>query len=137
MSLGPSAVERLWHEPFFVYLTQSSSSHHIVFSYALADEEGSSLLPSPLIRQLNEQFSGIETAFVEAEPAGTQLSEQLTHLSHPRQAIDLLSRQLQRWKAGETIAPIWWDVIIGLRNNPTGMLILRRHYKVLRTTMKR
>ncbi|MBM7839137.1 ATP-dependent helicase/nuclease subunit B [Alkalihalobacillus xiaoxiensis] len=108
--LGPSATARLWYESFYLYMAQASASHLLIFTYALADEDGASLLPSALIRQVKEMLDPVETDLIEAEASGLDVDQQLPYIAHPQQTLMDLARQLQKWKQGDKIEEIWWSV---------------------------
>jgi len=110
VTLGPSATNRLWHEPFYIYMAEASPKSQLLFTYALADEEGSSLLPSSLIRQVKERFPDVKHELVEHEANGVEFETQLQHIAHPTQVIEDLARQFQKYKHGEEISIAWYDV---------------------------
>ncbi|MFB4212334.1 helicase-exonuclease AddAB subunit AddB [Shouchella sp. JSM 1781072] len=110
LSLGHTATDKLWHEAFYAYMSQTSASEALIVSYALADEEGASLLPSPLIRHIHDSLNDVETVFVQNEPEAERHNQAIEYISHPKQAMSQLIRQLQKWKQGEEIDSIWWDV---------------------------
>ncbi|SDI27006.1 helicase-exonuclease AddAB subunit AddB [Natribacillus halophilus] len=110
ISIGPSANERLWDEPFYLYMAEASPSDLLIYTYALADEDGKTLLPSPVIGRLQEQFPDIEISLMQAEALSETEKKQLSFINHPEQAMEELAMQLQQWQSGEDIPTVWWDV---------------------------
>ncbi|RQW22893.1 helicase-exonuclease AddAB subunit AddB [Bacillus sp. C1-1] len=110
VSFGYSSFDRMWHEHFYAYMAQVNASEKLVVSYALADEEGTALLPSPLIRHIKDTLDFVPLTFVQNEADADSENHSIESVSHPKQAFMELIRQLQKWKQGETIDSIWWDV---------------------------
>ncbi|QQK79982.1 helicase-exonuclease AddAB subunit AddB [Salicibibacter cibi] len=110
LSVGPSANDRLWNEPFYLYMAEASPADLLIYTYALADEDGKTLLPSPLIGRLREQYPNIQQTFIEADAGSAQEDMQWTFINHPEQAIEELAMQLQKWRNGEEIPDVWGHV---------------------------
>ncbi|WP_186370730.1 helicase-exonuclease AddAB subunit AddB [Shouchella miscanthi] len=110
VSFGYSSFDRIWHEHFYAYIAQTNAEEKLVVSYALADEEGAALLPSPLIRYIKDTLDSVPFTFVQNEADAVNENHSIEYVSHPKQAFMELIRQLQKWKQGETIDSIWWDV---------------------------
>ncbi|QDI90032.1 helicase-exonuclease AddAB subunit AddB [Salicibibacter halophilus] len=118
ISVGPSANERLWNEPFYLYMAEASPADLLIYSYALADEDGKTLLPSPLIGRLREQNPTMPKTFIEADAGSAEENMQWTFINHPEQSIEELAMQLQKWRNGEDIPDIWWHVYNWLAAKP-------------------
>jgi len=101
LSSGPR--RRLLDEEFLIYLSLTRAREMLWISYALADAEGKALLPSLLVSRLQELFPAL------AEQRQTDDSL-LPFISHPRQTLSYLFVQLGRWKRGESLHPLWWEV---------------------------
>ncbi|MBB6449124.1 ATP-dependent helicase/nuclease subunit B [Geomicrobium halophilum] len=110
ISVGPSANERLWNEPFYLYMAEASPANRLIFTYALADEDGKTLLPSPIIERLLTRFPDIQKYLFQSDATSVASSEQSSFVSHPEQAIEELALQFKNWQGGEKIPLIWWEV---------------------------
>ncbi|MCG1020042.1 helicase-exonuclease AddAB subunit AddB [Sutcliffiella horikoshii] len=110
MELAPTSMERLLGEHFLVYSSFLSPSHHLYISYALADEEGKTLLPSSYIKRIKEMFPDMEEKLLFNEPAELSQEEQLMFVHTPSTTLSNLAVQLQAWMKKYPMEPIWWDV---------------------------
>lgn len=111
LSMAPSAKRRLLDERFMVYNALTTPSRHLWISWTMADEEGKSLLPSELIRQLQRLFPELPVNAASAEPAiGMPQEEQKSFLIHPRRTLSYLGGALRQSKqAGAELPGFWWD----------------------------
>jgi ATP-dependent helicase/nuclease subunit B len=110
MELAPTSMERLLGEHFLVYSSFLSPSHHLYISYALADEEGKTLLPSSYIKRIKEMFPEMKEKLLFNEPAELSQEEQLMFVHSPSTTLSNLAVQLQAWMKKYPMEPIWWDV---------------------------
>ncbi|MDQ6421125.1 helicase-exonuclease AddAB subunit AddB [Paenibacillus sp. LHD-117] len=112
LSMAPSVKRRLLDERFMVYNALTTPSRHLWISWTLADEEGKSLLPSELIRQVKGLFPGLSTLETAAEPAMAMPDgEQKTFVAHPRRTLSYLIGAIrQTQQEGADIPAFWWDV---------------------------
>ncbi|MGD7052703.1 helicase-exonuclease AddAB subunit AddB [Sutcliffiella horikoshii] len=110
MELAPTSLERLLDEHFLVYTSFLSPSHHLYISYALADEEGKTLLPSSYIKRIKEMFPSLEEKLLLNEPAELTSEDQLRYIHTPSTTLSNLAVQLQAWIKKYPVEPIWWDV---------------------------
>lgn len=111
LELAPGARRQLLDESFMLYHALTSASHRLWISYPLADEEGKSLLPSEIIRQLKKLFPSVIEQQVDGEPrASAAAEEQLEHVAHPQPTFSHLAAKLREWRKGDPIAGFWWDV---------------------------
>ena len=106
--LGPGERRRLLDEQFYIYQALTTASEQLWVSYPLADEEGKSLFPSPLIKRLKELFPDLEETLLVHEPDEDQ--DPLDYVTNRDKTLTYLNGQLRRWKLGYPIDPIWWDV---------------------------
>jgi len=117
--LAPSSRRKLLDERFVIYNTLCKPSEKLWISYPLADEEGKSIVPSEIIRQLKIQFPQLSVKMMLAEPNLTlSEDEQLSYLAHPNKAMSNLIVMLRHWYTGETIPQFWWDVYNFLAQRP-------------------
>ncbi|HAP32290.1 MAG TPA: helicase-exonuclease AddAB subunit AddB, partial [Firmicutes bacterium] len=107
--LSPGPWRRLLDEEFLIYLSLTRASDMLWVSYALADTEGKALLPSILINRLQELFPALVVRRQTAEPQEPEDSL-LPFIFHPRQTLSILIVQLGRWKRGEPLHSLWWEV---------------------------
>ncbi|TVX94307.1 helicase-exonuclease AddAB subunit AddB [Paenibacillus agilis] len=126
MQLAPGVRRQLLDERFLIYNALTAASHTLWVSYALADEEGKSLLPSEVIRQIRQLFPHVEEQLELAEPNEFMDDlEQLRYVAHPEMALRHLISQLREWRRGVAISPVWWDVYHWLRAQPSWQHRLR------------
>ncbi|ALS21297.1 helicase-exonuclease AddAB subunit AddB [Paenibacillus naphthalenovorans] len=102
---------RLLDESFLIYCAFCTPSDGLWLSYALADEEGKSLLPSDVIRQIKRLFPQVRERLLLNDPAPDAAStEQLEYIAHPDKALSLLVVQLKQWMQGAPMSGVWWSV---------------------------
>ncbi len=111
IAMAPGVRRRLLDERFLIYNALTTPSRHLWLSYALADEEGKTLLPSEIIRQVRQLVPGLPVleAALEPSPAMPE-DEQRVFVSHPVRSLSYLIAAIRAWKQGLDIAPFWWDV---------------------------
>lgn len=111
LSMAPSSRRKLLDERFVIYNALTKPSERLWLSYPLADEEGKSIVPSEIIRQLTSQFITLHVRTELAEPhLHMTESEQLHYLVHPNKAMSNLIVMLRHWYVGEAIPQFWWDL---------------------------
>lgn len=110
LQLAPGSRETLLDENFLIYCALTSPQEALYISYPLANEEGKSLLPSPLIKRLKDLFPNAEEKFYMNEPSELPAIEQLEYIVNPDVALSSLATQLQAWKKQYPIQDLWWDV---------------------------
>lgn len=111
LPLAETSCRKLLNEQFLIYTVLCAPSHRLWLSYPLADEEGRSLLPSEVVKQVKELFPTIREALVLQEPdLDMSEDEQLSFAAHPNRTLSYLLVQLKLWLRGNPIAPLWWDV---------------------------
>ncbi len=69
LPMADGSRRKLLDEQFIVYTSLTVPGKRLWMSYPLADEEGKSLLPSELIRQMRQLFPGTEAPLLLAEPS--------------------------------------------------------------------
>lgn len=109
--MAPGVRRRLLDERFMIYNALTTPSRHLWLSWAQADEEGKSLLPSEIIRHVRQLFPGIPVRNAAAEPSpGLPILEQRMFVSHPQRTLSYLIAAIRKWQQGTAIAPFWWDM---------------------------
>ncbi|GLX69174.1 helicase-exonuclease AddAB subunit AddB [Paenibacillus glycanilyticus] len=111
LAMAPGVRRRLLDERFLIYNALTTPSQHLWISWAQADEEGKSLLPSEVIRQVKQLFPGIPVYQKAGEPTpGMETKEQRSYIEHPQRTLAYLITELRAWQQGAEIVPFWWDV---------------------------
>lgn len=111
IAMAPGVRRRLLDERFMIYNALTTPSRHLWLSWAQADEEGKTLLPSEIVRLVRQLFSGIPVQSVAAEPSPSlPVLEQRMFVSHPQRTLSYLIAAIRKWQQGESISPFWWDM---------------------------
>jgi ATP-dependent helicase/nuclease subunit B len=111
IAMAPGVRRRLLDERFMIYNALTTPSRHLWLSWAQADEEGKSLLPSEIIRHVRQLFPGISVQSVAAEPSPSlSIEEQRMFVSQPQRTLSYLIAAIRKWQNGADIAPFWWDM---------------------------
>jgi len=117
--MAPGVRRRLLDERFLIYNALTTPSQHLWVSWPMADEEGKSLHPSEVIRQLKQLLPGIAERQIAGEPSSQMaVVEQLEFIAHPEKALSHLITQLRLWRHGKELAPMWWGVYNWLAVRP-------------------
>lgn len=109
----PLARLKAFEEPFLIYTALTKSRCFLTVSYALADSDGTPLVPSPVIKDLKAMFPGIKETFRSWETLITK--EEPEELLHPFQAFNLLAAQ---YSGGRELPCFWQEVRESLRHKP-------------------
>ncbi len=109
VELAPTARQQLLDENFVIYMALSSPSERLYISFPMADEEGKALLPSVIIKRMQEMFPAIEQQRLLNEPEQLTAEEQLSFIVNQHVTLSYITSQLQSWKRGYPIHPLWWD----------------------------
>ncbi|MGZ9585005.1 helicase-exonuclease AddAB subunit AddB [Paenibacillus marinisediminis] len=119
LEMAPGIRRKLLDERFLIYNALTAPSQSLWVSYALADEEGKSLLPSEVVRMVRTMFPHVQEQLIMAEPNEFMNTElQLEYVAHPEAALRHLIAQLREWKRGREIDPLWWDVYNWFQRQP-------------------
>ncbi|URN94330.1 MAG: helicase-exonuclease AddAB subunit AddB [Candidatus Pristimantibacillus lignocellulolyticus] len=111
LAMAPSSRRKLLDERFLIYQILTRASSKLWISYPLADEEGKSILPSEIIRQIRSQFPMINVQHIAIEPhLRMSEQEQRNFLAHPDAAMTYLIVMLREWKQGKKLPSLWWDL---------------------------
>lgn len=111
LAMAPSSRRKLLDERFLIYQVLTRASTKLWVSYPLADEEGKSILPSEIIRQLRSQFPtvALQNAVIEPKLSMSE-QQQRAFLAHPDTALTYLIVMLREWKQGKQLPSLWWDL---------------------------
>lgn len=111
LTLAPGIRRKLLDEKFILYNALTTPSDHLWISYALADEEGKTLLPSELLRHMKAMYPGLKEQMLLGEPGAEQSAEeQFAFVAHPERVLSHLIVQLREWRRGVEISPFWWEL---------------------------
>ena len=161
LDLSPGGRRQLFDEQFLTYIALTRASKGLYVSYSLADEEGRGLTPSLLVARLKELFPGLKEIQVLPEPISESMEEQSStavipgscenegrneslqifpYIAHPRKTLSQLLVQLGRFKKGEKLHPLWWDIYNWYAKS-TGWQELGKHlvrvfYQILLTGLR-
>lgn len=117
--LGPNLSRQQLDERFLIYSALTSADTSLWLSYPKGDEEGKSLLPSEVIRQVKGYFAPYLTevtlgGYTEQEDEEAVLSL----LTHPQAELPQLIARLRMYQAGIPIARAWWEVLGWYKTQP-------------------
>lgn len=107
VELAPGAAADNFAERYTVYTALTRSRQRLWVSYPLADEEGKGLTPSLLIKRLRQLFPRLPLTTLPAEPPEERASE---YIAQPQRSVAALVAAIRRFKTGEVIQPVYWDV---------------------------
>ncbi|RSK26355.1 helicase-exonuclease AddAB subunit AddB [Bacillus sp. HMF5848] len=110
MELGPTSREQLFREDFLIYQALVSPAKRLYVSYPLANEEGKALLPSPIIKRLEEMFPNIMHDYYEVDPSTSSIEDQWKYITSPLAVLPYATSQLQQFKRGYPVEDVWWQV---------------------------
>ncbi|MGI6358660.1 MAG: helicase-exonuclease AddAB subunit AddB [Bacillota bacterium] len=110
LELGPSLERRLFDEQYLIYLALTRPSQQLWLSYPVADEEGAALLPSSVVKRVQEMFPLLTVKEHALMPEGVDNRAALPYLSHPLPALRQLAAILREARQKRPVATIWWDV---------------------------
>ncbi|MBA2938155.1 helicase-exonuclease AddAB subunit AddB [Paenibacillus sp. CGMCC 1.16610] len=137
LPMADGSRRKLLDEQFIVYTSLTVPGKRLWMSYPLADEEGKSLLPSELIKQMRQLFPGTETPLLLAEPAAESPdNEQAAYMAHPNQAISYLAVRMKHWMLGGRMADLWWETYNWYADKPEWQMKLQSVVQALRYTNK-
>lgn len=121
LALAPGLTRRLLDERFLIYGALSAASRTLWLSYPSSDEDGKPLLPSEVIRHVKQIFPGgmLQESYLGDSPAPDDpLDRQLEFVASPVPTLPRLVGQLRAQKSGQSISPVWRDVLEWYRERP-------------------
>lgn len=104
--LAPGTAADALEEEFLSYQLLTKAKRRTYISYALSDEEGKGLRPSPLVVRLCRMTKAQRIVYV---PPSVE-EDDVCRLSHPRQAFGNLANVLCSRKDGEQLGKLWQRV---------------------------
>ncbi|MFD0692831.1 helicase-exonuclease AddAB subunit AddB [Paenibacillus sp. GCM10027628] len=137
LPMADGSRRKLLDEQFIIYTSLTVPGKRLWLSYPLADEEGKSLLPSELIKQLRHLFPGTDMPLLLAEPSNeTTEDEQSAYIAHPSQAISYLAVRMKHWMLGGRMADLWWEMYNWFATQPQWQMKLQALASALQYTNK-
>ncbi|NJP37317.1 helicase-exonuclease AddAB subunit AddB [Alkalicoccus luteus] len=108
VELAPGVNSQLLHENFLFYRAVAQPSEKLYCAYAIADDAGKRLQPSLFIDQLKERVPAAPH-YVKGTVPEDESSPAETFITTPDRTAGLLALQLQRYKEGYSLDPVWWS----------------------------
>lgn len=140
--LAPNAKSKLLQEAFLIYRAFTSPTDKLYITFASADEEGKSLLPSLYINRLHKLFTIGERrtlshtrVFIDPIEEIDQ-SKVLPYLRHPKPSIAYLATQLKKAEQTKSLAAEWRALRTFYRRYPQWEQMLQFVTKPLYTINK-
>ncbi|MCY8115263.1 helicase-exonuclease AddAB subunit AddB [Bacillus spizizenii] len=118
IELSSGGRERLLDEHFLIYMAFSSPSDRLYVSYPIADAEGKTLLPSIVIKRLEELFPQHKERLLTNEPEQVSDEEQLMYVVNKSVAQSFTASQLRLWTREYDISDVWWSTYNVLMSEP-------------------
>jgi ATP-dependent helicase/nuclease subunit B len=110
LPMSISSQRKLLDEAFIIYTSLAVPSKRLWLSYPLADEEGKTLLPSELIKQIRNLFPQVKETMLLAEPSlAMDEVDQAAYIAHPTQALSHLAVRMKHWMHGGHMSEVWWE----------------------------
>lgn len=135
LPMADGSRRKLLDEQFIIYTSLTVPGKRLWISYPLADEEGKSLLPSELIKQMRHLFPGTEMPLLLAEPANeSPEAEQAAYVTHPNQAISYLAVRMKHWMLGGRMTNLWWETYNWFADQPEWSMKLQSVVQALHYT---
>jgi ATP-dependent helicase/nuclease subunit B len=113
LELAPGSRRKLLDERFIMYTAFTVPSHMLWISYPMADQEGKSMLPSEIVKQILKWFPQLKRRSITLEPEHDEgrdgAESHQAYLSSPGKALSHLIVQLREWRKGVPIPELWWE----------------------------
>lgn len=106
--LAPGSVRQLLDEQFYIYLALTTPEDILYVSYPIADEEGKSLFPSPVIGKLKELFPSLKEDVWVLEPF--EQENEFQYITTPEKSFSILTSAIRQWRRGYPLSDRWWHV---------------------------
>lgn len=133
MNLAPGAEDQLFGEDFLFYRAVSLPKEKLYLSFSLQDAEGKTLQPSLFIGSVTDRIKGISARTKFEAPHEHASEQEQDFVTNKSRTLSYLTVQLQQWKNGYEIHPLWWEVYdwfaVRADNRRFTMLISSLFYK--------
>lgn len=108
--MADSSRRKLLDEQFLIYSVLCAPSNRLWISYPLADEEGKTLLPSEVIKQVKSLLPTLKEGMLLSEPSpGIPDADQKEFVVRPEQTVSQLVVQLKHLQRGAAVSSVWLD----------------------------
>lgn len=108
MEMAQDTRSKTFEEEFIVYNTLTTPGKYLRISYPIADHEGKSMRPSPIVFQVRKLFPNIKESSnitgIEAEGGEIDL------ITSPSPTFNHMVSAMRKQVEGEQVNPLWWDV---------------------------
>ena len=131
--LAPTSKMRLMDELFIAYRAFTSAREKLFVSYAIADEEGKGLLPSPYIQRIQQILANCEIIPAVLDP--TELPEdahRLEYITHPRATLPFAAMKMKKRESAH-IASEWHAAIAYYMQDPFWASLMNQIMKPVET----
>lgn len=108
MKLAESNRRVLLDDTFYMYLACTKATDYLSLSYVIADSDGKTKTPSPLIERMKQFFPSIQTELL-MEP--DELSDATRFITTKEMTRAPLTVQLSRYLRGYSMQDTWWNVL--------------------------
>ena len=108
MKLAESNRRVLLDDTFYMYLACTKATDYLSLSYVIADSDGKTKTPSPLIERMKQFFPSIQTELL-MEP--DELSDAKRFITTKEMTRAPLTVQLSRYLRGYSMQDTWWNVL--------------------------
>lgn len=110
--LAPTTKMKLMDETYMAYRAFTSPREQLFVSYAIADGEGKSLIPSLYIPRLQQILSGIPIENVVTDPSELPMEvDQMAYISHPRTALPFMAMKVKEAEKSGVFEQQWRAVL--------------------------
>jgi ATP-dependent helicase/nuclease subunit B len=113
LELAPGSRRKLLDERFILYTALTIPSHKLWISYPMADQEGKSMLPSEIVKQMLKWFPRLKLKSITLEPEHTEgragAEPYDSFVGSPGKTLSHLIVQLREWRKGAPIPELWWE----------------------------
>lgn len=108
LRLADTSKRQLLDDWFYMYTVFTSAKDRLWISYPFSNEEGKSLMPSQLIKRMEDLFAACCNHLLLQEPEESADAERF--ITTPTKTRGALTAQLTRGKTGYPVKDIWWHV---------------------------
>lgn len=109
LELGPGTRKKAFEEQFFIYTALTRASQLLWLSYSLADDEGRSLGPSPVVARIKKLFPLVAEYTYQVDPDPCSDESSLEYLADYKQSFNFLSAKMREARQGLHVSQVWWE----------------------------
>ena len=132
--LAPTTKMKLMDETYMAYRAFTSPRQQLFVSYAIADEEGKSLIPSLYIPRLQQLLSGIHIEIAVTDPSELPMeADQMAYISHPRTALPFMAMKVKEAEKSGVFEQQWRAVLAYYEQDPFWSSVVSEVLKPLKS----